>query len=151
MCCALIFAWLNHTHSAYGQEIQYALPDSKIPISVSSDSVARWHSGKFEVMHLKGNIEITQDHLTARGDEAIVWVQVPDESNDPKDSETAYRVILYLEQNATITRGGESPSRISDDTILERLFTRSTVDLNAANKRSADQESPVYRLSLIHI
>ena len=96
-------------------------------------------------MHLKGNIEITQDHLTARGDEAIVWVQVPDESNDPKDSETAYRVILYLEQNATITRGGESPSRISDDTILERLFTRSTVDLNAANKRSADQESPIYR------
>ena len=106
-------------------------------------------------MHLRGNVEIVQGNLKAASREAIVWVEVPGEDVDVDSPESAFRVILYLENGATITRGGESTSRISDDSILERLFTRAKVDLyqgeqdpdgdSATWKESANQNSPIYQ------
>ena len=145
VCCALIFGTVAATETGLAQEVKYVLPDPQNAVSINADSVARWHSGKFEVMHLKGEVEIAQGSLTASGDEAIVWIQVPDESIDLDNPKTDFRVILYLEGNATIARGGANPSRISDKVLLERLLTRNTVDLHAANKESADHETPIFR------
>ena len=106
-------------------------------------------------MHLRGNVEIVQGNLKAASREAIVWVEVPGEDVDVDSPESAFRVILYLENGATIIRGGESTSRISDDSILERLFTRAKVDLyqgerdpdgdSATWKENANQNSPIYQ------
>ena len=143
--CALIVATIAATKTGLSQEVKYVLPDPQHAVSINADSVARWHSGKFEVMHLKGEVKIAQGSLTASGEEAIVWIEVPSESVDLDDPKTDFRVVLYLEGNATIARGGKNPSRISDKVLLERLLTRNTVDLHAANKESADHETPIYR------
>ena len=127
------------------QEIRFPGADSVDPISIRGDSVSRWHSGKFEVLHLRGNVKVEQGALKASSGEAIVWVEVPGENVDIDNPESAFRVITYLENEAEIVRGGSAASRVSDDSIFERLETRGAVDLKAQNKESADQNSPIYQ------
>ncbi|QEG24205.1 LPS-assembly protein LptD [Mariniblastus fucicola] len=127
-----------------GQNISFARPDVELPITIQADSDSRWHSGIYEVLHLRGNVQITQGSLKASSQEAIVWVEVPADDVDIDSPESAFRVIVYLEQDATIDRAGNS-SRIADDSILERLFTRSTVALKTSTKESADKNSPIYQ------
>ena len=144
-CCALIFVSLLVHKRSDAQEINYTLPDAQQPVAINADSVARWHSGKFEVMHLKGKVQVTQGDFSASANEAIAWIEIPDESVDLADPQTDFRVILYLEGDAQIARGGDNPSRISDKALLERLLTRSSVDLHAAKKESADDESNFFQ------
>ncbi len=141
----MLFYWLLPTCDVVAQQISFARPDIESPIAIRAESVSRWHSGIYEVLHLRGNVQIAQGNLRANSNEAIVWVEVPGDDVDVESPESAFRVILYLEKDATIERDGESSSRISDDSILERLFTRSTVDLNAPQKSNADQNSPIYQ------
>ena len=108
-------------------------------------SVSRWHSGVFEVFHLRDSVEISQGNLRAGAKEAIVWVEVPGSDVDLNSPDEPFKVIVYLEKDATISRSGESASRITDDSILERLFTRSKVDLYAPDKGGSDENSPIYQ------
>ena len=141
----LLFCGFFLTPIAVSQSISFARPDPDTPIAISSDSVSRWHSGIYEVFHLRGNVQVAQGNLKANSQEAIVWVEVPGDDVDVESPESAFRVILYLENGATINRGGEETSRISDDSMLERLFTRATVDLHAPKKESANQDSSIYQ------
>ena len=126
------------------QQISFSSPDSRGPISIKADSVSRWHSGIYEVLHLKGDVSIEQDALRASAGEAIVWVEVP--ADNENSQETDYKVMVYLEKNAQVIRGGESQNRLKDDSILERLLTRSHVDLkNSGEEGLANQNSAVYQ------
>ena len=141
----LLFCGFMVQGSAVSQSINFAKPDADTPIAISADSVSRWHSGIYEVFHLRGDVEVTQGDLKASSQEAIAWVEVPGDDADIDSPESAFRVFLYLENGATINRGGDSPSRISDDSILERLFTRAVVDLKKNKEERADQNSPIYQ------
>ena len=152
----MLSIWLLPATDAACQQISFARPDIETPVSIAANSVSRWHSGIYEVIHLRGNVEITQGDLRASSKEAIVWVEVPGDDVDVESPESPFRVILYLEKNATINRGGETPVRISDDSILERVFTRSGVDLRKhpdhsgrsaadTNDNGAGQDSPIYQ------
>ena len=118
-------------------QITFSQPDSSAAISVSSDQAVRWRLGHYEVLHLKGDVRITQQELTAAANEAILWVEAPTE-NEPQST---HKIIVYLEGQTVVEfprQGGSTAHRVSgaekdrivDDQWLGRLFTAATVDLN---------------------
>jgi lipopolysaccharide export system protein LptA len=147
LCCV-------QTSFVHAEEITFARPDTSSPITISADKVSRWQEGKYEVLHLDGNVRIGQQSLktsvNAGSHQAILWVEVPSDKNTNdqelagSDSEltnqdrSAYKVIVYLEDGAAVNFGeidkttGRSSNRIVGPTWLGRLFTTSTVDLAVA-------------------
>ena len=133
-------------NAAVAQQISFPPSESRGPVSLTADSVSRWHSGIYDVLHLKGNVEIEQDELLAKSSQAIVWVEVPDDGVDIESIDTSFRIILYLEGDAEITRDGDSFNRIRDQSLLERRLTRHHVNLKTSETEGmADQNSEVYQ------
>ncbi len=127
------------------QEFTFSRPSPVHSIRVDAPAITRWVSGGYEVLHLTGGVEISQNKLVMTADEAIVWVQVPDPNG--LDSADLFKIIVYLEGGieVKIPQSGADPTaktnRIVDESWLGRLFTRGTVDLTVAT-RNLDSGTP---------
>ena len=126
----------------FAQEITFERPHVGHSISVAADEVLRWNHGQYEMLQLNGNVRISQGSVVGVAESAILWVDVPPAPVDLSSSEEpdappddVYKVIVYLEGNASIGSGdvdqesGQLRNRIVDEKWLGRLFTTSTVDL----------------------
>ncbi len=130
------------------RQISFPRPDFSSSISVDSDQVTRWQVGQYEVLHLVGNIRIHQQQVTATANEAILWVETPDESPNHQ-----YKIITYLEgqvvidvsrEGAAHDATGASADRIVDKVWLGRFFTAGTVDLNQVARPLENGPPPIF-------
>ena len=134
---------------AHGDQITYSQPDSSASLSVNSDHVVRWRLGHYEILHLSGDVKITQQELSAAANEAILWVEAPTES----EPQSIHKIIVYLEGQAVIELprqgdpaahrvSGTQKDRIVDQQWLGRLFTAGTVDLSQVAVPLGDSPPP---------
>ena len=153
------------SQAAFGQSfeenISFELPKSTHSVSINADQIKHWVESDFEVLHLRGNVKIQQATLSATSDEAIVWIEIPNNER----SEKPHQVLVYLEQNVTVdlaeTTPNQSSDRIKDHAWYGRLQTTRTVDLGrrsekltsspptlfnrAQQARTKNQATPVYQ------
>lgn len=110
-----------------GQQISFPRPSLSSAIRVDSDQVTRWQVGQYEVLHLSGNVRIEQQQIAATSEQAILWVETPDDSPNQE-----FKIIAYLEGQTIVEldREGAPSDRIVDEAWLGRFFTQATVDLN---------------------
>ena len=134
-------------NTANGFQISFARPDSSASIAVAADQMSRWQVGHYEVLHLRGNVNVKQQQLSASGNEAILWVEAPT-GNDPQ---AEHKIIAYIEGQVEVSlprmdAGPNSGSdRIVDEVWLGRFFTRTTVDLNqVATPLGASPPPPIF-------
>ena len=131
---------LNHA-----QEINFRPPEPVNPIKVDATQITTWRQGQTQVIHLQGNVVVSQDQFQGTADDAILWVhELPEPGK--------YRVVTYLESlngNVVIelSKPTESQSvsaapadRIVDSKWLGRLFTYSSID--SAKPAAALQGDP---------
>jgi lipopolysaccharide export system protein LptA len=130
-----VFAIFSACNNLIAEDITFARPDIDSSIAVSADTVTRWQVGHYEVLHLKGSVQIQQQQMLVESGEAILWVEIGNFSDEAK----VYKTIAYLENQVVIElpRNGDphqvigtASDRIVDDQWLGRFFTRQTVDLN---------------------
>ena len=133
----LIFALSILQASSLQAQVTFPRPDTSTSIGVSSNHVTRWKEGLYEVLHLSGDVRISQYPISASADEAIVWVETPTES-----AGVEHKIIVYLEGNAQVAFGTDTTDRIVDSQWLGRFFTRGTVDLKQATHPLGDQMPP---------
>ena len=117
--------------SKFEEKISFDLPESTHSISLDADQVKHWVEGNFEVLHLLGNVRINQATLTATAGEAIVWIEIP---NDTAAPTTPHQVLVYLENTVAVDLASQSlpqkqHDRITDQAWFGRLKTTGTVDL----------------------
>lgn len=129
--CILAMAGVSELNAF---QVSFPRPDDSTSISVGSQHITRWKEGAYEILHLRGDVSIDQSPIRATANEAILWVEAP---ND--DVGKQHKVIVYLEGNVVIDLAragpdhattGASSDRIVDQQWLGRFFTSSTVDLN---------------------
>ncbi|MEL7497517.1 MAG: organic solvent tolerance protein OstA [Planctomycetota bacterium] len=115
-------------------QVTFPRPNPTFRVKVDASEISHWNHGGYEVLHLKSAVNIVQGNLTAKADEGIVWVEIPDASSeelirsrltDPPN----YKVIIYLEGNVEVEQSDQN-MRIVDDQWFGRLFTSETVDLD---------------------
>lgn len=118
---------------AQARQISFPRPDIESPVSVSSTHVTRWSVGQYEVLYLQGNVEVRQQAIAAKANEAILWVEIPSGPLAGSPAEK-YKIIAYLEGGVVVELGpnGDTQSidRIVDEKWLGRFYTQTTVDLN---------------------
>lgn len=135
------------SESVSGWQISFPRPDLGSSITVHSSQVTRWQIGQYEVLHLVGDIRIHQQQVTATANEAILWVETPDESPDQQFKIIAYlegHVVIDLKRNGT-EETGPSSDRIVDENWFGRFFTRGTVDLNQVADPLDTDPPPIYQ------
>ncbi len=127
-------------------QISYPRPDVETSISVSSDRIIRWRQGEYEVLHLTGGVTIQQHPIKASANEAIIWVETPNEA-----AGNEHKVIVYLENGVVIDLDREGPNhtaskasadRIVDEKWLGRFFTRGTVNLDQVTDSLGNEMPP---------
>ena len=126
---------------SFADNISFELPESTHSVSIQADQIKHWVDGDFEVLHLRGNVNIQQATLTATADEAIVWIEIP-HNNQPAGTKKPHQVLVYLEQNVTVDlthklAADQSPDRIKDHAWFGRLQTNGTVDLARQSEQLA--------------
>ena len=73
-------------------DIRWPAVDPSALVQVRADRGSHWRQGQYDVWHLHGNCSIRQDHVLARGQEAVLWVLQPD-----LDRGEPGKVIAYME------------------------------------------------------
>ena len=131
---ALIHLWATAATSFAAQtDITFQRPADTSSVSVNADSIAHWQSGNYEILHLDGNVQIKQGNLKAISQQAILWIEIP-ENDGPHRSE----VIFFLEGNAVMDL---PDGKITDKSIVESLFTRENVMLGNGRRVEATARS----------
>ena len=113
-------------------EVQLPVADLFAPIRVAGQQAARWQQGAVEIWVVRQCV-IRQGDLTARGDEAVLWV---DRGSALSGKES--RVTLYLEGSAAVDfgRGGQvnpgtnlAAQSIRDHSWFGHLVAQASVDI----------------------
>ncbi len=117
----------------FEERISFTVPHSISSISIAGDRIRHWTEGGFEVLHILGDVRVKQASFAASAGEAILWVEIPEDKNDPT---ATHRVHVYLENNVDVslsTQDNNQPvDRIKDRAWFGRLKTAGTVDLSRA-------------------
>jgi lipopolysaccharide export system protein LptA len=105
-------------------EIAMPRPRPSAEITVRAEQANWWHEGEYQVWVLRGECEIQQGNLTARSDEAVVWVKRPDAWNNHVGL-----VLAYLEGEVTVesryvAAAEGPPDRVPDTVRANRWFGR---------------------------
>ena len=128
--------------ACFAQQVTFKRPDLQSSISVAASQATRWQQGHYEVLHLLGDVQIRQQGITASGNEAILWVEIPADSSVANGS-TPHKIIAYLEGQTVVEVSADGPSdRIVDEKWLGRFFTNATVDLNLNTRPLGDGSEP---------
>ena len=132
---------------AVADEISFARPYAFHSIHINADTIERWESGDYEVLHLKGAVEIRQEDHRFQGDAAIVWVEKPGESEASRGQSPTYKVICYLEGNVEIlipSKDSTPANKILDASWLGRLYTSGSVSLKRASRELAGATPDIF-------
>lgn len=136
--CLAALAWSVYplsTRGASGSEIAGPPPRSSSPVVVRATHANHWQQGTSEVWLLHGNCQIVQGHVSASGQEAVLWV-----NRAQADSGQDSKVIVYLEGDVTVSYShtgqpaGESSRRaqaIRDQNWLGRFYTSTNIEIQA--------------------
>lgn len=93
---AILLSVVFQATTALG-EIAVTASDPRAPIEVAGQYAAQWQQGQYEVWHIGGNCEIRQGNLSARGREAVLWVDRSDAT-----SGRPHKVVAYLEGDVSV-------------------------------------------------
>ncbi|MEQ8785893.1 MAG: organic solvent tolerance protein OstA [Pirellulaceae bacterium] len=98
--------------------------DPRAPVSVRAESSNRWREGSYEVWHLRGNCEVRQADLSARADEAVLWI----DRGEPFSGEPDH-VIAYFEGSVSVERLRDgnrhiATGRQADSMVAEHWLAR---------------------------
>ncbi len=93
-CAGLLAATILSVATGRTISAQVELPGANLNtvIDISADQGSRWQQGEFEVWYLRGRCMIRQARMTARGDQAIIWVD-----RAAPNSQEPHQVLAYLE------------------------------------------------------
>ncbi len=130
--------FVSNPRESLAVQVSFPRPDASNSIIVSSTQVTRWQEGQYEVLHLVGDVKIQQYPISARSNEAILWVETPNESAGKE-----HKVIVYLEDNVEIDLSSTGSDRIVDTKWLGRFFTTATVDLNQVTRSLGNRMPPL--------
>ena len=127
---------------SFTDNISFELPESTHSVSIQADQVKHWVENDFEVLLLRGNVNIHQATLTATADEAIVWIEIPRNNQAAVGVDKPHQVLVYLEQNVTVELtqklvADQTSDRIKDHAWFGRLKTTGTVDLSRQSEELA--------------
>lgn len=151
LACALL-TWFGIQNRVEAQ-ISFPRPSSVHSIKLDGGKIDHWTSGQYEVLHLQGMVRVKQNQLEATSDEAIVFVEIPNERpqeiSGVGNSELGLRrpehkVLVYLEGNVTIDLDGQQANRIVDDKWFGRLFTSGVVDLEKPSDSMVGPEPAIF-------
>jgi hypothetical protein len=131
----LLTAWLSWGGmSAAGTEIVLPQPSPNASIQVRADRANRWTEGSYEVWMLRGNCQIVQDQLAARGENAILWIL-----RAPPLGEQDSRMLAYFEDNVVVEHrspdvgspeSSRSPGLIHDRQWFGCFYTSTDIDVS---------------------
>ncbi|MCH8924316.1 MAG: hypothetical protein IIA67_14350, partial [Planctomycetes bacterium] len=93
----VFFAAICISSSNGTAEVRLPVADPAQPISISADRAARWMQGNVEIWVLRGRCSVSQGATTARGGEAVVWIE-----RNGRPSSRAYDVTVYLERDVQV-------------------------------------------------
>lgn len=102
-------------------EVDLPIGDPQFPISISAASATHWTQGSYEVWLLKGGCQLTQGDASARGEEAVLWIDRAEiYSGQPS------RVIGYFEGNVQVDFGHRGdPHALTQQkkqTLVDRIW-----------------------------
>ena len=121
------------TFSLPAQEITFQPPEPSHPILVDATQITTWQEGQTQVIHLQGDVVVSQESFRGTADDAILWVH-------QLAAPGKYRVVTYLESfdgnvvvdlsDARTSADGQGvpEERIVDAQWLGRLYTYSSID-----------------------
>jgi lipopolysaccharide export system protein LptA len=116
-------------------EIALPRPQDSAKITVRAGQANWWQEGEYQVWVLRGDCEIMQANLTARSEEAVVWIKRPDAWNNHVGF-----VLAYLEGDVTVESSyagaAHRPPNRSPDTVranrwFGRFFTSTEIHVQA--------------------
>jgi hypothetical protein len=121
--------FVSHAHA----DVEEPVGDHRAAIEISAGQAHRWQQGAYDVWHLRGNCEIRQGDVHARGREAVLWIE-------PGDSFSGrpFHVIAYLEGDVIVDYPhGGAPHRvtgraaqsIADQTWLGRFHSTAGIQM----------------------
>ncbi|HUE72227.1 MAG TPA: organic solvent tolerance protein OstA [Pirellulaceae bacterium] len=118
-------------------DVELPIADPAHTITIRGDSASHWEQGSYEVWHVRGQCEIRQGEVTARGAEGIFWIDRA-ESFSGQSS----KVIAYVEggtgDKAVVDFGGRAspqaigprrPQRLEDKSWLGRFHTTAGIQM----------------------
>lgn len=100
------------------------------------------------MLHLIGDVRISQQSLSATAEEAILWVDVPQALSD---AGSTHKVITYLEGNVVVDVGAaaqphastqQASNQIRDERWLGRFYTTATVDIDQVAQPLGNEPPP---------
>jgi hypothetical protein len=98
------------------------------PIVISAETAQQWQQGGYEVWVLRGNCRIRQGGNSARGEEAVAWIQRADAV--PRRPS---KVIAYLEGDVQVQQDPKrGKAKLIDRSWLGRFYTSGTVQIDVA-------------------
>jgi len=116
------------------------------PISIRAGGATHWRQGEYEVWVLRGDVQIVQGDVSARGHEAVLWIDRAEAfSGQPS------KVIAYLEGNVHVDFGragdphafsGRRAQSLEDHTWLGRFHTTGGIELAAPLTAAEPQVRP---------
>jgi hypothetical protein len=134
LACWLLTAWTcGPGASASGAEIVLPQPSLNASIQIRADRANRWTEGSYEVWVLRGNCQIVQDQLAARGDDAVLWILRAPPLGDQDSRVLAYFeggvVVEHRDRNADGSSDARPPGLIHDRQWFGRFFTSTDIDV----------------------
>jgi hypothetical protein len=86
-------------------EVALPMPRESAEVAASASQANWWEEGEYQVWVLRGNCEIIQANLTARSEEAVLWVKRPDTWNGEIGC-----VLAYLEGDVAVESNYAGPA-----------------------------------------
>ncbi len=114
----LLTLFLATTISAADIELPVAAPTA--PIRIRAGSATHWPQGSYEVWVLRGDCRIEQGDVSARGSDAVLWIDRA-EAFSGKQS----KVIAYVEGEVVVDFGRRGDPHSISQREAERLVDRS--------------------------
>jgi hypothetical protein len=128
------------TTSAWG-EVDLPSPDPGEAIVVAADAANRWTQGEYEVWLLRGRCSLKQGLVTARSDEAVLWIERAERSDQKRNM-----VIAYLEGGVQIDyRQNKAAARLAEKSWLGTFYSTARLDLRLPNPDvEPEPKPPIY-------
>lgn len=115
--------------------VEMPLGETAAPIAIRGDSATHMTQGQYQVWIVRGNVELRQDDIVARSNEAVFWVDRAEAfSGRPS------KVIGYFEGNVKVNFGrrgnphivtGVAANTLEDKIWLGRFHTTGGIELQA--------------------
>lgn len=141
-------------------EVELPIARNTAPIAISADQANRWVEGSYDVYVLRGNCQIEQGAVMARGREAVLWVK----PGDPGAENSAGKIIAYLEGDVAVehrreplggvrrveaARSGHGVA-VRDRQWLGRFHTTAEIELHAPATGFEPPVKPaIYRRAIV--